>query len=51
MNVPDPCSKFNFDDLNIKRDIYVQKIKVKKKDFYSLFLLANFDNIIIHIIR
>ena len=28
MNVLDPCSKFHFDDINIKRDIYVQKVKV-----------------------
>ena len=51
MNVPDPWSKFHFDDLNIKRDIYVQKIKMKKKAFYLPFLWANFDNIIVCIIR
>ena len=37
MNVPDLCSKFHFDDLNIKRDIYVQKIKVKKMLFIYHF--------------
>ena len=37
MNVLDPCSKFHFDDLNIKRDIYVQKIKVKKMLFIYHF--------------
>ena len=42
MNVPDPCSKFNFDDLNIKRDIYVKKIKVKKKIFIYCFSWLTF---------
>ena len=37
MNVPDLCSKFHIDDLYIKRDIYVQKIKVKKNLFIYYF--------------
>ena len=37
MNVPDPCSKFHIDDLNIKGDIYVKKIKVKKMCFFYHF--------------
>ena len=37
MNVPDRCSKFHIDDLNIKRDIYVQKIKVTKMLFIYHF--------------
>ena len=52
MSIPDSCSKFHIDDLNIKRNrpIYVQNIKVKKKAFYLPFLWANFDNIIVCII-
>ena len=30
MNVPDLCLEFHIDDLNSNRDIYVQKLKVKK---------------------
>ena len=37
MKVPDPCSKFHNDDLNIKLDIYVQKINVKKMLFIYHF--------------
>ena len=51
MNGPDLCSKFHFDDLNIKRNIYVQKIKVKQISFYLPFLWAYFDNISVCIIR
>ena len=42
MNVLDPCSRFHVSNLNIKRDIHVQKIKVGKqvlKSQYSNFIM------------
>ena len=46
MSVPDPCSKFHIDDLNIKRD-NILKNKSEKNAFYLPFLWANFDAIIV----
>ena len=51
MNDLDPCSKFHFGDQNIKRDIYVKKIEVKKMLFIHHFSGLTLIIIIVHIIR